>query len=375
MSKIETLTPQQAYALDDTVEKWRAVLRCTKRCDREKAELAVRCAYDLAGFQEPSCFFWARSPSAALLMAEKPENRPHLNILARLASLRGNQLCELPRITASGFSCLFQGEFWSALRTASNALLSEKVRDQIEDKFRGLMTGADFSRQAQFHVEEQLFRTKDDTLEWRTEGFPKGAGYLPNIASQLGFYDYVRSLTQSRDLSPIEPFVVLGQECGWLWPCRNIALMTEKPVVFHTDASGRLHAEGRKALEYSDGFGMYFFRGVKIPDFMGAVKPEEWKSEWVLAERNAEVRRALTQGIGYEKIARDLGAVRLDSWREYELLRIDHADTEPIVFLRMTCPSTRLPHTTRVPPSIDTCRAAIRWCNWGIDKDDFLLEH
>ena len=46
-------------------------------------------------------------------------------------------------------------------------------------------------------------------------------------------------------------------------------------------------------------------------------KLSEWKSEWLLDENNAEVRRALIAQIGYEKICHELNAVTVNTWREY----------------------------------------------------------
>ena len=56
----------------------------------------------------------------------------------------------------------------------------------------------------------------------------------------------------------------------------------------------------------------------------GTIPTSEWKSEWFLSERNAELRRVLVQGVGYNRICEELGAVELDSWKEYSLLKINN---------------------------------------------------
>jgi internalin A len=86
------------------------------------------------------------------------------------------------------------------------------------------------------------------------------------------------------------------------------------------------------------------------------------------------VRRALIQGIGYDRICQQLQAVELDSWQEYTLLKIDNADVEPIYLLKMTCPSTGFIHALRVPPDLTSAREAIRWVNWDIDSDEFSVQ-
>jgi leucine-rich repeat protein SHOC2 len=115
-------------------------------------------------------------------------------------------------------------------------------------------------------------------------------------------------------------------------------------------------------------------------------KFSDWRSEWLLDEDNAEVRRALIEHLGYEKICENLSADKLDIWREYTLLKIDGIEViygeyheepigrEPMVLLKMTCPSTAHIHILRVPPEITSAEAAITWVNHGIHPDKFVVQ-
>ena len=117
-------------------------------------------------------------------------------------------------------------------------------------------------------------------------------------------------------------------------------------------------------------------------DFLGVnlasrywVSLRDWKSEWLLDEENTEVRRILIQQIGYERICQELGAIDLDTWREYTLLKINaDVDGEPMVLLKMTCPSTGHIHILRVPPEMASAEAAITWVNHGIHPDEFSVQ-
>jgi hypothetical protein len=173
----------------------------------------------------------------------------------------------------------------------------------------------------------------------------------------------------------LEPLMRLAEHCGWWWPFQNAVILTEKPVALSRDPQNRLHAEGKKAIEYSDGWGICAHHGVRLPEKYGSLRPELWNSKWILDEKNAELRRVLIQGIGYARMCKDLEAKSLDSWKEYELLLIEGVDVEPVVMVKMTCPSTGLIHAHRVPPDIKTAREGIKWINHGIDKEEFLIEH
>jgi hypothetical protein len=101
----------------------------------------------------------------------------------------------------------------------------------------------------------------------------------------------------------------------------------------------------------------------------------QWQAKWLLTENNAEIRRILIQQIGYDRICEELQTVELDSWREYTLLKIDaEVDVEPIHLLKMTCPSTNHIHVLRVPPHLTSAREAIRWVNWDVDPEAFVVE-
>jgi len=103
--------------------------------------------------------------------------------------------------------------------------------------------------------------------------------------------------------------------------------------------------------------------------------PSRWRAEWLLSEKNAEVRRLLIQEIGYGRICQELQAKELDRWREYQLLSIDaDVDVEQIYLLKMTCPSTSYIHALRVPPDVESAREAIKWVNWGVDPDEFSVQ-
>ncbi len=108
-------------------------------------------------------------------------------------------------------------------------------------------------------------------------------------------------------------------------------------------------------------------------------KFDKWKPEWLLYEDNVEIKRLLIKQVGYEKICTQLNAVELDNWREYTLLRIDvieryYASEEPMVLLKMTCPSTGHIHILRVPPEMTSAEAAITWVNHGIHPDEFTVQ-
>ncbi len=135
------------------------------------------------------------------------------------------------------------------------------------------------------------------------------------------------------------------------------------------------------------------FLGVELPRRYWT-KLSDWQSEWLLDEDNIEIRQVLIDRLGYDRLCQDLQAIALDTWREYTLLKIDrveailedvHAhmpiepkiivvDREPMLLLKMTCPSTAHIHILRVPPEMTSAEAAIIWINHGIHPDKFSVQ-
>lgn len=156
---------------------------------------------------------------------------------------------------------------------------------------------------------------------------------------------------------------------------KKFALYCDRPFHMRFDNENGLHAEGEPAIEFTDGFSLYSYHGVTLPEKYGKIHPQQWQSQWLLTEENAELRRVLIQGISYARICQELQAIELDSWDEYTLLKIDaDVDEEPIYLLKMTCPSTSFIHALRVPPNMKSAREAIGWVNWGVDPEAFGVQ-
>jgi internalin A len=167
---------------------------------------------------------------------------------------------------------------------------------------------------------------------------------------------------------------LLFEHCGWIVAFEKFCFVCDRPRHLRFDSQNRLHAEGEPAIEFADGWNFYYYHGVRLPEQYGKFHPNQWQSQSLLAEENAEVRRVLIQGIGYDRICQELSAKQIDSWQEYALLQIDTADIEPICLLKMTCPSTGFIHALRVPPNLTSALDAIRWVNWDIDPEEFSVQ-
>jgi hypothetical protein len=196
------------------------------------------------------------------------------------------------------------------------------------------------------------------------------------LVSNACLFDFCSTIFSCSDEEKLwEAYQLMVQNCGWLWTYVQVCLVCDRPHILSLDSEGRLHNEVYPAILLADGFSIYAYHGVFLPEKYGRVPPNKWQSSWLLTENNAELRRVLIQGIGYTRICQELKAKEIDNWQEYKLLKIDaEFDFEPVHLLTMICPSTAHQHALRVPPNLLSAREAIRWVNWGIDPTEFTIQ-
>jgi hypothetical protein len=93
---------------------------------------------------------------------------------------------------------------------------------------------------------------------------------------------------------------VAAQSAGWWWPHLRFVLVSDRPTLVRTesdsDSPGRLHCADGPAIEWRDGFRLFFWHGTRVP-------------EWVIdgptvaaiaAEPNVEVRRCAIEAMGWD---------------------------------------------------------------------------
>ncbi|MBZ8182796.1 DUF6745 domain-containing protein [Oscillatoria salina] len=362
--EINQLTPEQKNLISAYREKWCKIALSTKPIDKEKATEAVNLLYNLLGKNKPQIIF-CNSPYEAIL-----------ELWIASDSDRGINQVGKPQ----------SAYIWNKLNHVIESFIcSNKTKREIMNS-----------------IYEEIFTPTIDYLLLQ-EYCLKLNAYLLNLVdaqievSQIinGFWLRLNNYIYSEFLalncavfayyfSVIEPtskhwlanlLEQLCLNCGWIYPYKNLCLICDRPRQLSFDNQQLLHAEGKPAIEFTDGFKVYAYHGVTLPEKYGKISPNLWQAKWLLEENNAELRRVLIQRIGYEKICQDLQTICLDSWQEYELLKInDELDIEPIQLLKMNCPSTGQIHVLRVPPTLQTAQEAITWINWGIDPNEFSIQ-
>lgn len=349
---INQLTPEQEALISVYEEKWLNISLSTQPIEHEKVTEVLKATYALAGQKEPKIIFFD-SPYTAMCFKMKnqlqvPEDRKH-RIINRKLDLEWREL-----LVQSLLPELYERELISHWADKEKKPLDDRL--SINPRTLRIMYHQLESQEIDTHYSIQV--------------------YIHQYCCLPDFCVSVLNLTLNQQAREVfEIFQLLACHCGLFFAFENIVLVCDRPRIFSVDNQQRLHAEGAPAIQFADGWGVYAYHGVRLPEKYGKLHPNQWQAQWLLEEENAELRRVLIQGIGYARICQELQAIELDSWQEYTLLKIDSdVDDEPIYLLKMTCPSTGYIHAMRVPPDIQSAREAITWVNWGIAPEEFSVQ-
>jgi hypothetical protein len=125
-----------------------------------------------------------------------------------------------------------------------------------------------------------------------------------------------------------------------------------------------LECAGSGLREISHRVARTTWRGVDVP-FEIVLYPERIDAGRVLSEANAELRRVLLERMGYARFIEEIGAETIDRDRDpggpRALLRAYVGESDALVLLSVSCPSTQRAYLLRVPPHIASCHAAAAW--------------
>ena len=149
--------------------------------------------------------------------------------------------------------------------------------------------------------------------------------------------------------------------------------LTTLPPGLHVTYWIELAGSGITHLPPGHGF-VLRWRGVPVSDRV-AFESQLITGQDILNTENVELRRVLIERLGYEKFLQQVGGVirhtDRDAGGERQLICVAFEDDEPLMVLRVTCPSTGHIHLLRVPPDMRTCHQAAAWIAGFDNPDDY----
>ena len=258
----EPLTADQLAEVHRVRDEWMQIGLSTERCDRPAAEAAVRSAYRAAGLDEPPVIVWMDSPLGGVFAAAAIKDLMQQGNTGQLRGQLGGQLWDQLRgQLGDQLGGQLWGQFWDQLR--------DQLRGQLGDQLRGQLGG-------------QLGR---ELSPWYD-------------AYWLAYYTCALPLAALENSPRLDALSEANRLCGWWWPMRGAAILTDRPTVLSLDQQTRYHAESGPALAYADGYTLYSWHGTGVPADLVEVG---WSVAQIMAEENAEIRRCAIERMGWDQ--------------------------------------------------------------------------
>lgn len=336
---ITQLTPEQEDMLKAYHSHWLEVGTSTEPADRPRAEKAIGGLYELGNKPMPYVI-WANSPVAAI------------KLLTHISKFNDEGMGLEPEVIYDFLNLMINGE-----------------------PFNRKVTGEQLSR-----LSAEYERIKTDELHY----FRNYGGQLE--AGWVAFYKYCAELGVEYDAESskgLDLWAEQARSCGIWFAFDQLCVITERPTAIHVEkvresSTYQLHNAIGPALEYSDGFKLYYFHGVRVNQQI-IEQPLTLTAEQVLNEPNAEVRRVMIEKMGYERFFSITQAEVLDEDLEptgnpRKLLSIE-LPSDPdgvIVVVEVQCTTTGKKYYLRVPPTMKTCLQAIAWTA-NMSPEDYVV--
>ena len=335
MSRIDRLTPGQATRLGETYQEWLAVGRSCEPLDRAEVCQIVNEFYSCIGKPKPAVMFFG-SPAMCIVA---------WGVLRRISTQLGGQLGDQ---------------------------LRDQLRDQLGDQLGDQLWG-----QLGDQLGDQLGGQLRDQLGVQLWGQLSNYFGGQHWCSWAVFYSFCAEIGVKYPgdaQTKLDLWLRQSRGMHWWFPYSRIVLVSERHVELNLDDRGRLHSGDRMACRYSDGWGVYAWHGTRMP---AQYYDQPVTTVAILAERNAEVRRALIERYGQDRFMLDSGARVIDADPDHgaELLAIDLPEDPDgrMVALKLRCPSTSAVYVVRVPPEMTHARAALAW-SYGMGKpEEYVL--
>jgi hypothetical protein len=191
-------------------------------------------------------------------------------------------------------------------------------------------------------------------------------------AHWLGFYEYFRDVLNIEECHKLDGLIDLAYHCGWVSMYEDTVVFQERPESIKFDDQNRLHCENGPAIRYPDGYSVYSWHGVQVPEewieSKGTLSPEV-----ALTWENVEQRRAACEIIGWATIIRKLDAQVIDCDEDPEvgtLLEVNIPEIGKERFLKVRCGTGR-EFALPVPPDMTSALEANAW-TFGLLASDLM---
>ena len=363
MKKITKLTPAQTARFGEWAEKWIAIGLSTEPADFDAATAAALRAYELCDLKRPMVVLRMGSPYAAIIGGAiawamlREMGKTRKGVRSQVESQVWSQVeSQVESQVRSQVESQVESQVWSQVWSQVGSQVRSQVRSQVESQVRSQVESQVRSQvesqvrsQVGGQVWSQVFANSYHGAFWASFG-----AYVSFLRDVAGWDDPVL------DRFRIDEDLI--KNCGWVWWHENVLAISDRPEIIRRDDAGRLHSESSPSIAYRDGWALWHWHGIAVPEAW-VVDKAALTPEVALGQDNLELRRAACEIVGWDRILTELGGSTIDRDIDPEigeLVEVNLPGSGKEKFLRVLCGTGRR-FAIPVPREMRTALEANAW--------------
>jgi len=399
---IYKLTEAEKARTGEWADRWIEIGLGTGDADRPKFQKAVRECYRFAGLEAPKVIIWAASPLvvalagpvAAFLVAKGSKNDDAV----------GDAICDAVRDSVSyaiseAVRDIGRHQVRSTVANSVDGAIGavhEGVRGAVSDVIDNVPTHRRGTHscicwKCLYGKHPMIIGAVDRAISCAVSGVAGRAvgradysTVAPRWAVQLGIgYSGGAFMSFFREICALlldgylwdraRAYEATLESAYWWFPQKEFVMVSERPSVIHRElvrsrdgnSHHRLHCATGPACGFRDGWGVWAWHGVRVPQHV-IERPEQIAINEIWKEQNVEVRRVMMERYGLSRFLVDSGAKRISEDELGELYRVELSNDEPLVVVKVLNSTleqdgSRKPYFLRVPPRMTSARQAVAW--------------
>ncbi len=345
-----------------------------ERADRAAAEAGVERAYRAAGLAPPLSVRWCDGPLEL-----------------------GRQLAEEHRAPAVGNPV--KTSIVDSVKAAASAALQARISPHLRDYIaRGLGLAPPnplnraITEQVMAGVAAEYSRTYSrmrglidrlmgaGAVRWTASDDFRDHSVSRYSAPWLAFFEFVRDVgALGEGESLLDGLCQATINAGWIVPFEHTCWITEPPLVVRTERLNRLHSRDGPALAFADGWTLYAWKGVRVPDRIireaDSITAEDISRQWdpIIRRCMLEIftpERFIREGHAERAAVDETGVLWRKRWFEGDMwaaVEVVNGTPEPDGSFKH--------YFLQVPPAVRTPCEAVAW-TYGLTEREYLaLRH
>ena len=194
------------------------------------------------------------------------------------------------------------------------------------------------------------------------------------MSGYFSFYDFINEVLGIEYVKDWQWYKQTSEQ-SLVYPLDNICIYSQKPIRISLNKSGVIHCDGKMAVEFADGWGVYALNGIIVSKEIAETPAENLDPKLILNEQNADIQREIIKKIGAERVLKKLNSKCLDKWTDpktgkyYELLnlKVGSIDRKYMYYKHF---SLDYYYAKPVPPEIRTAWQGRAWILGMIERNE-----